>query len=143
MNLCMIGTLKAQECVPSENSCQYYLCLENKMQCGYNGYPLKLGYRFCNNILRVKTKSADLQDWFKKTRSCLQEKMSQKQDLRCSQLAHASVKDHVGCYIDNGYCELSKSKQRFIKKLVIKKFYQAPKFIFMNAKALLKKGCKK
>lgn len=138
----VIGSTWAKECTPRDDSCEFYLCMESNMQCGYNGYPLRLGYRFCEQIIKANAQTQGLKTWLNETRLCLQEKMQNKQQLSCNQLAYASVNDHVSCYIDNGYCELSRSQKRFVKKLILKKIFTAPKFIFMNAKALLKNGCK-
>jgi len=131
----------AQDCVPTQDSCGFYLCLEDKMQCGYNGYPLRLGYRFCREIEKMKVKSVKLNLWLNTTRYCLQEKLMNKTDLQCNQLAYSSVKDHVSCYLDNGYCDLAKGEKKIIQKYISKSILKAPKFIFMNAKALLSKGC--
>lgn len=129
------------DCIPSDDSCDFYLCLESEKQCGFNGYPLRIGYRFCRQIINAKPRTENLKDWFNATRLCLQEKMINKKDLTCPQLAAASVQDHVSCYLNNGYCELSKSQKNYVKRMILRKFFKAPKFILMNARALLKAGC--
>ena len=36
--------------------CRWYVnCLEEKYQCGKNGYPLAYGYKYCNKFGSLKT----------------------------------------------------------------------------------------
>lgn len=134
-------SVSAQDCIPEQHSCNYYLCLESKMQCGLKGYPLNYGYRFCNNFLNVKKLSSNGERWLTDTRKCLQEKVEQMSDRNCETLWKASIDDHVDCYIDNGYCELSKKDKKRIKKVVLKEMTVFPLMILKNIRAFNKVGC--
>jgi hypothetical protein len=128
-------------CTPKEDSCDYYLCLEEEMRCGYKGFPLRYGYKFCQNFLDINTKSEELKNWLDKTRICLQESLDHSDLKQCSTLLNVSVKDHVKCYIDNGYCDLQKRDRRVVKKLIIQEFLTAPIYIIRNAKEFFRNKC--
>jgi len=141
INFLWLIPAQANYCSPSEDNCEYYLCLEKTMKCGLKGFPLKLGYGFCSHISGLQSVSPRTQLWLKKTRYCLQDSLNQAHGLTCSNMLKKSVSDHVKCYVDNGYCELDKSEQKFIKKFILREFLKAPKYILLNAQAMLKNGC--
>lgn len=33
-----------------ENDCEFYRCIEARMQCGEEGYPLRYGYKYCQRF---------------------------------------------------------------------------------------------
>lgn len=139
----IISTATAAEvtCHASNNSCDAYLCLEQKHQCGYTGYPLKFGYRFCQNFLDLKPNSEKLQKWLDDVRYCLQDKLIQNESYHCNNLFDASIDAHVSCYEETGYCELNRSEQNYVKKQIIKEFMMAPIYVLKNAKKFLKEAC--
>ena len=128
-------------CHPSANTCDMYLCVEKNMNCGYKGYPLKIGYRFCEIIKEFKPKSADTLIWLDKVRYCIQDKQKESHKYQCNQLAVNSVQEHLECYIENGYCELKQRDRHVVRKYLLKSFFKAPKFFYMNVKNMLKNGC--
>lgn len=130
-----------QTCLPSSKSCEMYLCVEQNMNCGYNGYPLRIGYRFCEIFLNFKPTSKQTNIWLDKVRYCIQEKQKDSHLNQCNQLAAISVQDHLDCYVDNGYCQLSQKDRHVFRKFMLKKFLKAPKFFTMNVKNMLKNGC--
>lgn len=128
-------------CVPTDDSCEYYLCLEQELSCGYKGFPLRYGYRFCQNFLDIRTKSEELKGWLDKTRICLQDQLNNMQEKTCSNLFSRSINDHVQCYVDNGFCNLSKRDQNKVKRNILKEFLTAPIYIIKNARKFLKNKC--
>ena len=53
--LCLAVTIKAQDpdCTALANNgdCSFYTqCVEQKFQCGENGYPLAYGHRYCRKF---------------------------------------------------------------------------------------------
>jgi len=142
ISLCFTQAVLASQCVPSHNSCDFYLCLEQEKQCGYKGFPLRYGYRFCHNFLGLKVKSEALTNWLNDTRLCLQERLNQATDYTCHNMFWNSIQDHVSCYSEKGYCELNRSEKRFVKKLILKEFLSAPIYIIKNAKAFFKGACR-
>jgi hypothetical protein len=141
--LCISHVSWGQDCSPSKYTCDFYLCLENNIQCGEKGYPLRYGYRFCKEIQKIKNGSLVLQNWLNETRYCLQEKLLEKKQFECQLLFDQSVIDHTNCYLENGYCELPIKDKKIIRKQILKSFLKAPLFILQNAESLLKDGCLK
>ena len=46
-------TVKAQDCtaLANDGNCDFYTqCVEQKFQCGTNGYPLAYGNRYCHSL---------------------------------------------------------------------------------------------
>lgn len=134
--------VSAIECTPRNDNCDAYLCMEQKHSCGYKGYPLKFGYRFCRSFINVQVKSEKVKRWLTETRYCLQDKLTSTPDYNCNNMFYGSMKDHVSCYDDTGYCSLSKSEKRIVKKQILKHFTAAPIYIIKNAKMFFKEACK-
>jgi len=129
-------------CVPSIDNCDAYLCMEQKHSCGYKGYPLKFGYRFCQNFLRISSQSEAVTKWLTETRHCLQDKLVSNPEYNCQNLFYGSIKDHVRCYEETGYCSLNKKEKNFVKKEILKEFFTAPIYILKNAKMFFKNACR-
>ena len=132
----------ASQCAPSQTHCEFYLCLEKEMNCGYRGFPLRYGYRFCERFKTDPEISENLSQWLKTTRFCLQDKIAKGESYTCKNMNKKSVKDHMNCYLDTGYCDLNKKEKNFVKKKIIAEFLSAPGYITQNAIEFLKKGCR-
>ncbi len=130
-------------CLASSDSCDAYLCMEQKHNCGYKGYPLRFGYRFCRNFLTLKGKTQRVNDWLVSTRYCLQDRLVNNPDYNCNNMFYGSIQDHVSCYDETGYCELSRKEKNSVKKQILKEFLAAPIYIIKNAKMFFKKACRK
>ena len=129
-------------CTPSSDNCDAYLCMEQKHSCGYKGYPLKFGYRFCQNFLSAKSNSEVVKKWLVETRYCLQDKLTNNPDYNCKNMFYGSIRDHVSCYDETGFCSLSKKEKKFVKKQILKEFLTAPIYILKNARMFFQKACK-
>lgn len=129
-------------CIPSSDSCDAYLCMEQKYSCGYKGYPLRFGYRLCKNFLKIRTKSETVNKWLVETRYCLQEKFTNNPDYSCKNMFQGSINDHVSCYNETGYCDLSRREKNFVKRQILKEFLVAPVYIIKNAKMFFQKACR-
>lgn len=136
------GTSFASQCQPSADNCNAYLCLEEELQCGYKGFPLKYGYRFCKNFVKIIPTTEKMDMWLTKTRYCLQEKILQNSEYSCKNLFSQSINDHVTCYIENGFCDMSNKEKIYVEKFILKEFLQAPIYILKNARSFLRKGCR-
>jgi len=91
--------------------CDWYKeCLEERMQCGPEGYPIRYGNKYCNRFVdNLNEFSPKGQEWVKGTLSCL--KISLKDYLNkdrywCSNLERDAFKSHPECYAKNGFCSL-------------------------------------
>jgi hypothetical protein len=139
--LSLNAVANTKQCQPSADSCEMYLCVEENMNCGYKGYPLRIGYRFCEIFKKFKPTSLATITWVDKVRYCIQDKQKESHKYQCNQLAANSVKEHLDCYVDNGYCELNQKDRTVVRKYLIKNFLKAPKFFYMNMKNMLRNGC--
>lgn len=109
-----------EECMNYVDDCEFYSCIEAKRDCGRFGYPRGFGKKYC---LRFENRrdnfSTEGWAWIKKTRNCLIEKLSNISDeTSCRKLKKQSFKDHVSCYLDGGFCGLSKSDKKNIYKTI-------------------------
>jgi hypothetical protein len=129
-------------CVPSHDNCSAYLCMEEKYSCGYKGYLLKNGYRFCQSFLNIKTHSPTLSNWLENTRYCLQEKLINNPNYNCKNISNGSINDHVSCYEETGYCQFNRQEKLVVKKQILKDFARAPLYITKNIATFFKKACK-
>lgn len=103
----------AEVCQTSDSSCEYYECIESKVHCGEEGYPLRFGKKNCQKYLDQQSQSYEhVQVWYPKIRKCLQDavdKMLQSPTgpSTCSELESAAFESHIGCYYNTGFCELN------------------------------------
>ena len=138
----ILTTSYAQDCVPEHNSCSFYLCLEKQLKCGTKGYPISYGYKFCHNFLNVNMKTEKGKQWLMDTRLCLQQRVIESKQTNCQDLWEDSIRDHVNCYIETGYCDLSSKEKTKVKYLVLKEFFSYPGIIYKNIRAFQKIGCR-
>lgn len=128
-------------CVPSEYSCEFYKCEEEKRNCGAKGYPLNFGYRFCKKFLDGNNSSftGRGQKWLYEVRECLQKKMQEiSYGSTCDEVANDAFEAHIPCYYETGFCYLSMADK-------VKVFYRL-KASFVKAKVIMSgisvlKGC--
>lgn len=110
--------LYIQECVPQAYTCDFYLCMESKFSCDVNGYFLSYGYRYCRKTMEAeetKDFSPEGYSWLEKTRQCLQERLlSESEGRDCKEIKKKSTEQHVDCYYQSGFCELSMKDKRKI-----------------------------
>ncbi len=111
----------AKRCEHLVDDCEYYSCLAEAKHCPQNTYPSNFGHRYC---LRYEKRTEYFSDngklWIQNVKQCLIEKMIfYEEDFSCGQLKFKAFSDHVPCYIDNGFCELS----RWDRKQVLKTIY--------------------
>lgn len=101
--------LLADECVPSQDDCHFYLCQETKKNCGPNGYLIDYGYKFCHKYWVEQTQNyrPKTQVWIAKVRLCLQERLaSMPSEASCRETSDEAFRQHVPCYIETGFCRL-------------------------------------
>ena len=100
-------------CVADVNSCEAYLCRDQKQRCGEDGYWQGYGHHFCKKFLDDHEKfSAPLQSWLSDVRYCLQvEALNLNPQLSCDETHKAAIDSHVACYVETGFCNLNYSDQ--------------------------------
>lgn len=91
--------------------CDWYKeCLEERMQCGSEGYPLRYGNKYCNRFVdNLNEFSPKGQEWVKGTLSCLKRDLKDylhRNKYYCSDLERDAFKSHPECYAKNGFCSL-------------------------------------
>ncbi len=98
------------ECTSLKNSCEYYRCVEAIKDCGRFGYPRAFGQKYCLRFEENKNKfSKEGLNFIERTRSCLIDQLDQiDPSIKCKKIKKQSFQDHVPCYIEGGFCNLSR-----------------------------------
>ena len=110
----------SKSCANLESDCEYYTCVATTRHCQTGSYPLQFGRRYC---LRYEARkhlfSLQGQAWINDVRSCLIREMNTyPADLTCGELKTRAFRDHVPCYLESGYCDLSARDKRQVFKAV-------------------------
>jgi len=108
---CPTGPMCLETCAnPPEKSCLFYTeCMEAQVNCGFNGYALGYGNKYCRKYnSRIGLFSVDGQNWIYKTMNCLQKALvtSLEECHNCQQLRTIAFDSHPKCYTDSGVCNL-------------------------------------
>ncbi len=102
---------------PASGDCSYYLQLEGQKSCHLNknngpDYLLSYGYFYCVKFESLfNNSSRSLKTFITGTKNCLQNKIKIMSDEKysCEQLEKFAFETHSECYLENGYCQLSKN----------------------------------
>jgi Stanniocalcin family len=102
------------ECMdPRPNTCTFYTeCLNRRIPCGSDGYPIGYGLHFCNAFLHsaAPKMSTRGKTWITKTMLCLQQRLvpfgSGERRTTCPNLKSVAFGSHPGCYVSSGLCTL-------------------------------------
>jgi hypothetical protein len=104
---------RRQFCIsPPQDQCHFYRnCLEKERPCGSAGYALKFAEHFCNKFKALRPRMSPRgQQWITDTMACLQLKLVPVAvGLRrpdCTSLQFEAQASHVGCYVQNGFCDI-------------------------------------
>lgn len=115
-----------------ENDCEFYRCIEARMQCGEEGYPLRYGYKYCqrfaersrhfNNKVSLYICSLFIhklilslqgRQWIFDVMECLMKDVNGSKIYRglltsssCNALERMAFQSHSSCYINNGFCSV-------------------------------------
>ncbi len=120
-----------RSCESLIGSCDFYLCQELKNPCGFEGYNLGFGYKYCSRSkfkLLDEMKTQIGKEWVPKTFQCLQKRslenslaIEQREDLKkdvCKSIRNLAFNSHPDCYVEAGYCELSILEKSNIVELI-------------------------
>ncbi len=89
---------------PPEDQCLFYSqCVESKVSCGFQGYALNYGEKYCLRFLNNDDFSLKGKLWRTKTMLCLQQALVpllslEKSQITCEGIESKSFNSHVGCY---------------------------------------------
>ena len=113
-------TAFAVDCSNLGDSCSYYKCEEINRRCGDKGYLIRFGLKYCEKIKSKENRfSTDGKIWMNETRRCLISKVMEIDSMiSCRNLKKEAFKSHGPCYVNNGYCTLSKSDKKVILSLI-------------------------
>jgi hypothetical protein len=115
-----------RDCTGLKDDCEFYTCYESNRKCGQFGYPIGFGEKYC---LKFEKKTSNFskhgQEFIHKTRSCLIQNLYEiSYELSCRKLKKKSFDDHVKCYVEGGYCELSKADRKELYKAAWPTFWR-------------------
>lgn len=137
-----VNAAEAVDCETLKSSCEYYTCFEASRKCGRFGYSKGFGKKYCLRFEKRKPKFSDAgEEWINRTRDCLIEKLNENLEApSCREIKKDSFKEHLSCYVDSGFCELSKADRKQIYKTVWPSFWR---FRSIKAGLSIKKICRK
>ncbi|QLY26971.1 hypothetical protein [Bdellovibrio sp. KM01] len=101
------------DCPISNNSCEFYRCMEQEQPCGKKGYWQNFGIPYCELFVKDESKfKISSQLWLQDVRLCLQERLRDTvEGLQCGDIKTKAIDDHVSCYVDTGFCQLPFNEQ--------------------------------
>ena len=114
------SAMASQTCESLVDDCEYYTCIEKDRACGKRGYPIGFGRKYCNKFGKNEANfSSDGKKWIESVKSCLIENISYvEQGVTCDMFKKEAIAHHVPCYLDAGYCDLSKKDKREVIKTI-------------------------
>lgn len=117
----------ANRCTPSATSCEFYSCKETNRPCGPKGYWEKFAVPYCNVFLKKQDSfNRPTRVFLQKVRLCLQASIEHyTHSASCTDIKKLAFNSHVNCYVDSGFCHLSKVDQLSIAKEVRASFLEA------------------
>jgi len=115
VSICEEEVEEASECIDllennSCGQCQYYSCLEEKAQCGEEGYLLNFVGKYCERFTQITyprlTEFGKV--WLEGVRECLIYNMDNDyyEGESCESIEDRGIKDHIECYVGTGICSL-------------------------------------
>lgn len=130
-----------EDCEKFLDDCEFYACVESHKKCGKKGYLEGFGLRYCEKFEKKKHNFSDNGKlWMNEVKLCLISELEKIDDNNsCSSFKKESIKNHVPCYINSGYCELSK-KDKLVVINTIKYSLYRPSLIKAGLAVL--KNCK-
>ena len=90
------------------NTCVFYdKCLEEKNECGLQGYPIDYGLKYCNEFNSMEL-SKEGKKWIEQTMLCLQNELVPYAQTKtsCGTIKNEAFNSHVTCYVNSGFCKL-------------------------------------
>lgn len=108
-------------------TCDFYLCQEEKIPCGLEGYNLSYGYKYCSGSkfkLLGQMPTQQGKTWVTEVFKCLQSKSfqdsgtTQNNDRQCKVISSNAYASHPDCYVQAGFCDLSTTEKKLILKLI-------------------------
>jgi hypothetical protein len=127
----------SNHCENLKGDCDFYACVEEEYQCGRRGYPTGFGQKYCLRFgINENWFSDKGKEWIQKTRTCLTERILNAPDFNdCRQLRLQAFADHIPCYVDSGFCELS-FRDKFKVFRLVKRTFLRPSMIATALKTL-------
>lgn len=113
------------------SDCEYYSCIEESKRCGKRGYPLGFGKKYCNRFAGLSHQLSDQgKRWMETVRNCLIEKLETvSPEATCRKFKREAISQHVPCYVESGYCELSKKDKKIVLKTIRKSLWRPTLFV--------------
>ena len=108
-------TAEVNSCIDALDSvgcgqCSYYSCLEERANCGEDGYLLNFVGKYCNRFTQVTYPrlSEFGKVWMSTVRECLIYSMEEGyfEGETCESIEERGIRDHISCYVDSGICSL-------------------------------------
>jgi hypothetical protein len=106
----MVTKVLAQSgCRSHINSCSYYPCVSAELGCSAKNYLVSFGKKYCRVFAKKEEQfSTRGKQFLDRVGNCLRNEIENKfSELNCSNAKQSAARDHVTCYVESGFCELS------------------------------------
>ncbi len=138
-------SLDLQALAHSNDSCEFYVKLENERQCQVadepSDYLIAYGLKYCSRYLTQSEHwHGALKEWALNTLVCLKTQLFEHESEAetCSELESLAFDSHPFCYVDNGFCELAtKDKITILRHLSCLDLMLKPSRSLVQAIALI------
>lgn len=106
--LVLVSSSMALADVGSELSvCDAYLNKERELGCTKRNYLVRFGFKYCRAFVEQNDRFTEHgQMVTRQIRECLVRELETNEKMVCRNALVLSVKAHVGCYVDSGFCDL-------------------------------------
>ncbi|WP_372651536.1 hypothetical protein [Halobacteriovorax sp.] len=127
----------AESCETMDNDCEYYSCVEEQRHCGKKGYLLGFGKKYCLKFSEQDYRfSKKGRKWLNDVRECLIDNLDKSEAVSCKEFKREQFRAHVPCYVNTGYCELSRRDRFAVKKVIYKSLWR-PSLIWSGMRVVL------
>lgn len=130
------------ELVVSDESCDFYLQLEDKRKCVEEGsnYLVDYGHKYCMTFRTYRDTPNAPVAFLMGTMTCLQNSLRDWEPwiTSCPQLEAHAFNSHPHCYVENGFCDLPKEKKvGVLRQIRCIDLLFKPRYSIMQALSLL------
>ncbi|GFN82257.1 stanniocalcin-like protein [Plakobranchus ocellatus] len=96
-----------------EGSCDFYLCFEQRLECGKNWYNVKYGEPYCRDFKAYYNRFSETgQKFINASQVCISNELLnwyERSKIDCHDYTHFAFKALSRCYMKSGFCEAMRS----------------------------------
>jgi hypothetical protein len=110
---------KTSSSTSASDSCAFYWYKSLAMGCSLNDYLVGFGYKYCKQFEKTGPQFTQAgQKNLARIRKCLIHAVQGNEQVTCSNVKSIALESHVNCYLENGFCDMSKADKEKIIRVV-------------------------